>query len=410
MQLTEALLRATPGYDLWHFRLPSGLEGLGLPARLAALVLWLPVILPLVVALVPRRRGDAAAGERPASLVGRLVGGAVPWAVDAVLATLAFVVVLSVAFDGPVHRRFQVEKCARVGDWKGVLAAASALRRADYTFMVNWDVNRALYHLGELPDRMFEFLQHPLGLFPSVRDVAGMSLSDSCWMKLADVMMDLGCVNEAEHMTYESMENLGDQPQMLRRLVMVYAAKDRPETARILLRVLGRDPVQGGWARAFLRRVLRDPSFTWHEPTQKVRPLMVAEDRAGWLEPADMLRDLLARNPRNRMAFEYLMADHLLRRELTALVGELPRLRDMGFKELPRCCEEAVVLCQVRTGRPVDTAGWTISPETLARYDQFCRIIRMYGGDREATRAALAPQFGRTYFYYYTFGRSGDRQ
>jgi hypothetical protein len=327
-----------------------------------------------------------------------------------VLAALGVLVILAVGFDVHTRSRLRVEQCAREDDWRGLLASAAVLPREEYGFVVNWDVNRALYHLGELPDRMFEFRQHPLGLFPSPRHVPGMLLPTSCWMKLGDVMMDLGRVNEAEHMAYESMEDLGDQPHMLRRLVMVYAAKDRPETARIVLGALSTDLVLGSWARAFLDRLRDDPSFAWHEATQRLRPLMVEEDRVGWIEPAELCRDLLARNEGNRMAFEYLMADCLLRRELDDVVAELGKLRDLGFDRLPRSYEEAILLLEGTTGRPVDTAGWTVSPESVARYREFCRVFDLHAGNRAEARAALAPEFGRTCFYYFTFGTSGDSQ
>jgi hypothetical protein len=408
MQMADAYLRATPVYDLAHFRLPSGFEAERPWACAAALLLWLPMLLPLLAR--PTRADRPAAEGSRRTLLARLVRGDTPWAVDAILATLAFAAVLGGGLDVNMRSRLRVEKYARTGDWRRVLAAAAALPRQEYGFVVNWDANRALYHLGELPDRMFELPQHPLGLFPSARYVPGMHLPYSCWMKLGDVMMDLGRVNEAEHMTYESMEFLGDQPCMLRRLVMIYAAKSRPETARIVLGALSRDLISGRWARGFLGRLRGDPSFAWHEPTQRLRGLMAQEDQVGWSEPVDLLRDLLTRNPDNRMAFEYLMAEYLLRRDLQAFVLDLGRLREFGFTRLPRCYQEAVVLREGTTGRAVDTAGWAVSDATWADYREFCRVVAMYPGNRDAARAAAAPRFGRTYFYYYTFGRSGDTQ
>jgi hypothetical protein len=373
------------------------------------LLAWLPLILPLLVGPLRRRRVQAEEPARP-SLMGRWLRGETLWAADALVASLALVAALGIALDVHTRSRLAVEKCGQTGDWRGLLAAAAALPREEYGFVVNWDVNRALYHLGELPDRMFEYRQHPLGLFPSARYVPGMHLPRSCWMKLGDLMMELGRVNEAEHMAYESMESLGDQPHMLRRLVMVYAAKARPETARIVLTVLSDDLLQGAWARDFLDRLRADPSFAWHQPTMRVRRMMVAEDRVGWVEPSGLLTDLLDRNKDNRMAFEYLMGHRLLRRELAALCGDLGRLRDLGFTRLPRCYEEAAVLYEGTTGLPADTAGWPVSPDTVARFREFSRVVNRYAGNREMARAAVAPRFGRSYFYYYTFGTSGDTQ
>jgi len=45
-----------------------------------------------------------------------------------------------------------------------------------------------------------------------------------------------------------------------------------------------------------------------------------------------MLSCLLRKDPRNRMAFEYLMASHLVNRQLTRFVKRVEGLQDMGTR------------------------------------------------------------------------------
>jgi hypothetical protein len=59
------------------------------------------------------------------------------------------------------------------------------------------------------------------------------------------------------------------------------------------------------------------------------------------------------------------------------------------------------------TGKAPELRGRTISIEMLKRYNEFGNIGQSFAGDMRAAQRALAHDFGRSYFYYYVFGRSG---
>ena len=92
-------------------------------------------------------------------------------------------------------------------------------------------------------------------------------------------------------------------------------------------------------------------------------------------EPVDQtLAALLEHNPRNKMAFEYLMACYLLTGRVDKIVENMDRLRDLGYQRIPTLYEEAILIYYGSREQQVDLAKFNISPETLQRYETFVQI------------------------------------
>ena len=101
------------------------------------------------------------------------------------------------------------------------------------------------------------------------------------------------------------------------------------------------------------------------------------------------------------MAFEYLLVNCLVNRDVPKLMDQLGRLDDFGYPAIPRHCEEAILLHQKLTGAQVDLRGREIRPETLQRFEQFWDAIRRRTQETEEGRAALTRDFGDTFWRYY---------
>jgi hypothetical protein len=164
--------------------------------------------------------------------------------------------------------------------------------------------------------------------------------------------------------------------------------KGQPDTARVYLNALKDDLVYRGRAESLLRGL--DSGFTPEQTTyidairSRTQDDVVAINGT---EPVDeTLVALLKHNPRNKMAFEYLMACYLL----TGLY------------------EEAILIHYGSTGRQVDLAKLDISRDTLQRYEAFVRLAgAVETQDRQAVLNRLIRDFGTSYFFYFTFGRVG---
>lgn len=386
----------------------------------AGLVLFFPVA--AVALLVYRRRGDVAAAEGADRRGGQRGAGDARGSRFAVspsrlaLASAALVVgviVLDLAlFDYPKHCLLRMIRGAERGQWDEVLAQyrrvpISDMRRLDVR--TGFQVNRALYYKGELLERMFSY---PQGLkAPTLALVDGnvVNMVTKTPQECGEIFFELGRINESEHMAYEALEVLGDQPRTLKRLVYINVLKDRPEAARRFLAVLERSLLHGRWARRCGRQLDADPRLSDAPVVASLRESMVVRDSLNEAEDLEtMLVGLLERNSRNRMALEYLMAHYLLTWQLEPLVANLHRFEDFGDPRLPRHCEEALAVC-LANARPEDLelGGRKIRPETWRRYGEFKQAVRRFPNRKAAdTYAALYRDFGDSYFFFLLFGRN----
>jgi hypothetical protein len=114
-----------------------------------------------------------------------------------------------------------------------------------------------------------------------------------------------------------------------------------------------------------------------------------------------MLRQLLASNPQNQMAFEYLMAHYLLTGDLKKLAGQVGQLDNFAYATIPRRIEEALLLGQKLYGLQFELHRCKIQPDTIQRFHRFCDALNGTPGQAPATLSSLAPDFGDTFWFYY---------
>ncbi len=374
---------------------------------MAACLLGLLALLPVLARLGPFCAWLVSTDRTGRALVRGARRAAANRVLVAALPVAALALVLSLSLDAVTRTAFRIEHYSRRRMWPEALQAIRSLPVEGYSYALNWEVNRALCRTGRLPHDMFRYPQHPLGLVPSPMMFPNLKMPHPVWMKLSDVLMDLGRINEAEHMAYEALEMLGDHPHIMERIIRISAAKGNSEQTSILLRALSRDVVRGPWAREFLARLRADPSLAWDTETVRCRELMVREDTVGWVTPEVMLEELLQWDEGNRRALEYLTAHYLLSRDLDGVVGTVGRLRRLGYTELPDPVQEALIIRSRMSRSAPRQADPAVGEEAIRRHEAFRRAFGPYGRDLGAASAALRAEFGDTFLYYFTFGASG---
>lgn len=375
------------------------------------LILSLCIFIPLVAIGVSLWKGLvhgrlSRRGAKPArrAKLGRALGLTAQTAGPILVAILT--ISLSFAADWKTHCR--VAYFYRQKMWSQLLQMVRRLPTGLYDKpSVNHEIGRALYHTGRLGDDLFFFPQ-------ALQRVEAFFLTGKTrtimfrLMKKCDFMLELGAINAAERLGYESMENNGASPFILQKLALINIVKGQTETARIFLNAQSKDLVYGAQAREILRRLDKDPQLDGDEQVQHLRSLMLVEDYIPGDELAEtLLLKLLERNPSNRMAFEYLMASYLLTRQLGKVVQNIKRLDDFDYKEIPRHYQEAVLIHERMAGRKANLGERRISAATRLRFKEFTGVWKQHGGQIEAARPYLAAEFGHSYFFYYLFGRSG---
>ncbi len=369
------------------------------------------------VAAARKRRGavgstpTAQTAERSpgvAALSDRLRGLTANPGVEFALVLLAAALAVVLSFDGSERSLRRIDGFAAEGMWPQVLREARSLPRERYTFVAIHAVNRALYETGRLPYEMFSYPQHPKGMMLGVWE-GGWPTEyfhegrRKLFFQLGDIELQIGLVNEAEHEAYEAQEIFADHPVILKRLAFIHIVKRQPEVARVFLRALSGDLRYGRWAQDALERLGADPLWAADPRVQQIRSVMVVRESAILDLTLDQrLDELLRTNRRNRMAFEYKMAHCLLSCQFEKLIGELPRLDDFDYPDIPRHYEEAILIYEDMTGEDVHLPGRDINPETREAFREFRRgwISLRAASDREAIWAALAERFGDTYFFY----------
>jgi hypothetical protein len=330
----------------------------------------------------------------------------------------------------------QMEYWSDRGLWDEILRNVRRVPPDQYTYLVNLDVNRALYQTGRLGDEMFAYRQEYELIPPFKIHDASVPLA----RRMAELYLELGRTNDAE-----AFAGLYYVPLFLKRLATVKIVKKQTAAARILLNVLSDDLAYGGWARARLERLRDDPEASGDPEVVRLRGLMLPEDRDdlnlvyGLSPAADerMLLRLLETNSANRMAFEYLMGLYLLHGDLGGVARNLARLDDFKdaqgrpvYPALPRHYEEALLLLEGPDGptfaairrRPGESSRQRFAAfvkkyepffkeqqEELGKLaqgslteDQKKKLSKeIQGRIRAKAGAALADEFAGTYFYYY---------
>jgi hypothetical protein len=234
--------------------------------------------------------------------------------------------------------------------------------------------------------------------------------SDFTQWKLSDIFLELGHVNMAQKLASELVTTKGHLGVALEELGWISIIKGHPDTARVYLNALKRDPIRRGRAESVLRSL--DSGLTPDQTAyiDGIRACMRNEG-AGVTgrEPIDeTLAALLERNPRNKMAFEYLLACYLVTGRVDKIVANVERLHELGYQKIPTLYEEAILIHFGSQGQQVDLTEFDISRETLARYEAFVRVANgMQTQNRQAALNLLIRDFGASYFFYYTFGRVG---
>ena len=269
---------------------------------------------------------------------------------------------------------------------------------------------RALYHTGQLGTNMFCFPQiadpEPLLLWKN-------SISNYFpdWAVSLETAMDLGAVNFAEQIAGEAMENMGPLPFLLFRRTLLAAAKGNDECAHVYLNKLKQMPGYRSLARRF-EHGAGTADLSKDTGVIRLRSCMDTADYVfNRVNEETALLNLLKSNPRNRMAFEYLMAYYLLSRRPDMVARNLYRLDDFDYKQIPALYQEAFEIY-----RSKDTAANIVLPKlaadplTAVRSERFLKLMQLYDPNSPSTLAALVAEFGASYFFFFIFRYSAGEK
>jgi hypothetical protein len=385
-----------PGWGLDFRNVPLG----------AIQILWL---WPIVIGLMDLAAGIAISGKYKSKLTpsipgsqswkrtvvtGLLLGAAVP------LSALA-------SYDPLSALQLRIIHLGRQGRWADLLDCARDLPPNAYNLYLNHEIDRALAHTGQMGERLCAFTQSPLGLLLSAPATEG----EPEPTYNIDLLIELGCVNLAEHAAMEILEVKGNLPFVLEWLARIYTVKGSPETAAVFLNRLAAIPAHRGQARRLLAQLANDPEMKNDGQIRWLRACNPQKDLVTFdLGPEGLFDYLLERNASNRMAWDYRMAVYLLTQQVDKVASHLRELEAFGATSLPRHYAEALAIYRARGGQAVPLGGFELPTEIEERARVFLATFQQFRGDRALAMRTLAKDYGDSYFYYYTFGVSGVKE
>ncbi len=289
--------------------------------------------------------------------------------------------------------------------WSEALRAAEKMPSDEYYARFNRNVMLALYHTGRLGDEMFCFPQsagHDLYVIPPTEDDV---LSH---LQVARLFLDLGEINRAEHHACEALTGTGELPGILWQLAVINIVKDRPETAKVFLKALARNPFQRRRALERLQELDEDPRLEADSLVSGLRRVKLERDSVSFGMNVEMiLLRLLERNRENKMAFDFLMAHYLRSGRSDQVMGNLPHLKDFGYEEIPRHFQEAAVVYANETENWTLAEDYDIAPEFLGEGVMLDQILTSRADRDGAMKAAVEAGLGNSYVFFLLFGRSG---
>jgi len=342
------------------------------------------------------RSGGKSRHSSSARLVVKDQGSKMPFVVrwPALLAITAAIIFFT--FDRMEKKRLRIYYYGCHRKWPELLRQARGIPVEEDNFSLIHFINRALLHTGKLGSEMFSYPQISQGLI--IR-----SQGDTRFVHIG-LRFELGLLNDAEQLAHETLELFGSHPMTLKQLALINIAKGQTDAACIFLNALSKDLIFGRWARDCLKRLETDPLLSEDERIRRIRTFVATTEP---LERAHVfnwqLQKLLQHNRKNKMAYEYLMADHLLNEWLDGFVMHFQYLDNFGYVDIPRHYQEAILVYAAVTKKHVNLGNHKIAHEIQQRFDNFRYLADANKNEPITKLKVLLKNYSDTYYYYYLF-------
>lgn len=299
------------------------------------------------------------------------------------------------------HRQIvSMNSLSRQERWSEVLELGNRLPKNIYNINCNHDINQALYHAGRLAYDMLCFPQNPHA-FLLTHDKEETSTTQ---LKMCDTFIELGNIDYAEKLASEFLVEKGGAGIILEKLAWINIIKEQESASRIYLNALKKDLIYRDRAASMLSSLESGFEPDKAAYIQRVNSYIRRDGNARLNKESigEMLTGLLAHNPGNKMAFEYLMACYLLAGQLDKIAENIGRLNHLGYQEVPTLYEEAMLIYYGSRGQKLNLNELNIKRETIERYKRFVQLCNsMQTQNPQVVLQRLIGEFGTSYFFYY---------
>ena len=244
-----------------------------------------------------------------------------------------------------VHDVLEYDYLVRSAQWDKVIAKAD--KQSPNTPNTVVCLNLALQQAGRLPYTQFNYFQNgPEGL---LQDYNKDFLSP---LPTAEAMFRLGMINAAQQYFFEAQEAIPDYRKscrLTRRLVETNLINGQYEVARKYLGMLKKTLFYASWAEEVEPLVGNEKAIDAHKLYGQLRKNQYAEDFLFSNKEMDMMLGLLlVKNPKNKMAYEYLMSYIILNRDLQHFYDYFQLGKDLGYEQPPSIYQDVHALLEAQ--------------------------------------------------------------
>jgi len=307
---------------------------------------------------------------------------------------LAAALILIFSFDRQEKKTIQIDYLPEQGRWDELLNISRGIE--EYNVLVNFNVNRALYHTGQLLDNLFDY--------PQMKGADGLFLENiprDAATATSDLYFDLGHIKEALVMAYEGQTKFEYNPKMLKRIVVTNIINEKYGVAKKFLDLLNKSIMHRKWVKHY-RTYLSDKSLIESDSLIQLKRKFTPKSdffiAISGNSDTDLI-ELLKENENNKMAFEYLMAYYLLEYRLEDLLEHLDKFKKLGYRKYPRHIEEALLLIRFIYPSKNVAIDYSINQQTIEQFERFNSFLSSFENKVKA-REALKKGFYNTYWYY----------
>lgn len=284
----------------------------------------------------------------------------------------------------------------RTSQWQRIIAAAED--EIPDTPLSVVCLNLALGKTGQLGERMFQFYQNGTeGLIPDfVRDY-------TLPLTVNEVYFHLGMINTSQRYVFEAMEanpSYHKSARCISRLVETNILNGDYRVASKYLTLLKHTLFYRKWAEYTEEYLYNEEKIDLHPEWGNLRKMRYEEDFLFSENEKDMMLGLLlVQNKNNRLAFEYLLAYTLLKRDVDSFLKYYPLGKNMGYNSIPRSYQEALVYVWTQTHSNFHGIPWSISPVVMKEVTEFATHYVRKPNDKEFFKN----RFEKSYWYYLLF-------
>jgi len=291
----------------------------------------------------------------------------------------------------------QIEYYAFNKEWNRVLALKHKVTLDDRTSL--FQLNRALYHTGQMSDKLFSIRQHwgVNTLFLTIE------FNRACTINSSDLFYDMGFIKGAKYWALEAQTYNPYSPRILQRLTCTSVLLGDTLTIKKYLTVLSKSIVNRDWAIDLKEKItsegVENIRKEWFDDRVIEQDIFYINNKNPNLD----LIQILKKDAKNRMAYEYLLSYYLLCNELGNFQHFLYHFGSSNIGSLPKLYQQALLMYQLTIHVPENEIEHTISKEVLNDMMHFNKILIEYKLDVRKAKKDLFKLFGDTYWYYFRY-------